>query len=304
MKIDREGMNPLEHIQVAQFCDLCGSDIARHGVRVAAGSKDLLGVHVFLSTLVCRQCRFLFQPERFSDALIASLYAQDTSFDFGGAEADPPTIRSCLAERQLVISAAMATHGLLSGGSVLDVGGGRGECCRHLVESHQVVLADATERSPVDPRITKVPRLFSKQVKENSFDVVVMNHVLEHVFSPTEFLASARHVLKNGGILIAEVPLELYTPLVARHLGDWRHVGYFCRTTLRQFLEKSGFVVERLALERGCYGTRRLPVIRAIASKLSSPISRQPARNSPLVLVADMLAPPTMWSLAVRLLAR
>jgi len=297
-------MNPLEHIHVAQFCDLCGCDIARHGVRVAAGSKDLLGVRVSLSTLVCRQCRFLFQPERFSDALIASLYARDTSFDFGGAEADLPTIRSCLAERQTVISAALATHGLLSGASVLDIGGGRGECCRHLVQSHQVVLADATECPPVDPRIRKVPGLFSTQLKENSFDVVVMNHVLEHVFSPTEFLASARHVLKNEGVLIVEVPFELYTPLVARHLGDWRHVAYFCRTTLRQFLEKSGFVVERLVLERGCYGARRLPVIRAVASKLTSVVPHRLGRNSPLILVVDMLAPVAMWSIAKRLLAQ
>src|SRR5258708_22874889 len=112
-----------------------------------------------------------------------------------------------------------------------------------------------------------------------------MEQVGGDVFSPTEFLASARHVLKNGGVLIVEVPFELYTPLVARHLGDWRHVAYFCRTTLRQFLEKSGFVVERLALERGCYGARRLPVIRAVASQRPPSVPPQIGPHLPFIFV-------------------
>ncbi len=259
---------------------------------------------IHLSIIACRRCRFIFQPERFSDDLLTALYEQDTSFAFGEAKEEMPIIKSGLVERQEVISKAMSEYGIREGTAVLDVGGGRGECCQHLVQRHRVVVADTTDSPPVDPGIEKVLGLFSANLEKGTFDVVVMNHVLEHVFSPTELLTSAHNTLKEGGILIVEVPFELYTPLVARHLGDWRHVAYFCRATLRQFLEKSGFVVDRVVLENGSYGVRRLPVVRAVARKLAPPTAVCPIRNSLLTLVVDMLAPTVLESLVKRVVAR
>jgi SAM-dependent methyltransferase len=284
-------------------CDLCGA-ASDTTMRVAAGQEELLGTATPVSTVACRRCRFIFQPERFSDALLAALYEHDTSFDFGGSDEESPVVRSCLAERQGVVSAALSAHAMAAGAAVLDVGGGRGECCRHLLPRYRVVVADTTPSAPVDSRIERLQGLHLENVERGTFDVVVMNHILEHVFSPSALLSSAHGVLRKDGILIAEVPFELYTPLVARHLGDWRHVGYFCRTTLRQFLEKCGFAVERLALEDGCYGARRLPVIRAVASKKSRPKAVASGGNSPLVLLRDMLAPVVLGALARRLLHR
>jgi SAM-dependent methyltransferase len=296
-------VNPLAHIECHPTCDLCGADLVRCGASLVTGQQELLGVQISLSTVACRRCRFIFQAERFSDDLLTDLYEQDTSFAFGEAEEEIPLIKSGLVERQEVISKAMSAYGMTEGAAVLDVGGGRGECCQHLVQRHRVVVADTTETPPVDPRIEKILGLFSANLETGTFDVVVMNHVLEHVFSPTALLASAHSVLKERGILIVEVPFELYTPLVFRHLGDWRHVAYFCRATLRQFLEKSGFTVDRVVLEEGRYGVRRLPVIRAVAHK-EAPPTQTPLRNSPLALAVDMLAPAVLVSLVRRVVAR
>ena len=297
-------MNPLEHIQNTPGCDLCGADVAQNGTCVAEGWQELLGVSIRLSTVACRRCRFVFQPERFSDMLLTALYKQDAATAFDKAKEKLPTITSYLSERQAVISRVLTDYGISEGAAVLDVGGGRGECCQHLAQRHRVVVADTTDCDPADPRLEKIPGLFSADSNEAAFDVLVMNHVLEHVFSPTEFLAAAHHVLKKDGILIVEVPFELYTPLVARHLGDWRHVGYFCRATLRQFLEKSGFAVDHIALETGRYEARRLPVVRAVARKAAARIPSSSDRNSTLVLVADMVKPAVLGSFAKRLVCR
>lgn len=297
-------MNPLEHIHISRVCDLCGTDISQNATHQVSGQRELLGVRITLTTVTCRRCCFIFQPEHFSDDLLTALYEQDTSFAFGESEEEMPVIKAGLVERQEVISEAMNAYGMTKGAAVLDVGGGRGECCQHLVQRHRVVVADTTECPPVDPRIEKVHGLFSANLAEGSFDVVVMNHVLEHVFSPTALLASAHNLLKEGGIIVVEVPFELYTPLVARHLGDWRHVAYFCRATLRQFLEKSGFTVKRVDLKGGFYGARRLPVIRVVARKQTPPPPLCSLRNSPLALAADMLAPVVLLSLVKRIMGR
>lgn len=297
--------NSRDQVRTHPYCDLCGADVTRHGKTIASGELDHPAIRVNLNTVMCRECRFVFQRERFSDSLLSELYKLDTSFDFGDKADEAAKVQAGLIDRQNVISWAMDGAGIEVPARVLDVGGGRGECCRHLVPIHHVVVADGTDEAPIDPRIDKIPGLISSNIGEASFDVVVMNHVLEHVFSPSELLAAAHNILRNRGILIVEVPFELYTPLVFRHLGDWRHVAYFCRDTLRRFLEKSGFSVTRLALEMGAYGARRLPVIRAVARKeLDESRSVTRLRHHLAPLLVDMAAPVVLGSLARRVLGR
>ena len=44
---------------------------------------------------------------------------------------------------------------------------------------------------------------------ENSFDVIICNHVLEHVLNDKLAISELFRVLKKGGTLIAQVPLDL-----------------------------------------------------------------------------------------------
>ena len=298
-------MHVSEHISPLINCDLCGSPVEHMAYVVARGEQRLLDISLPLTIMVCRHCRFIFQGQSYSDKLLAALYAHDGSFAFGENDNNRPLVHKHLAERQQVISNAMAIHGLLHGANVLDVGGGIGECCVHLIDKHEVVVADASNSIPANPRISKVDGLFSGQLALESFDVVVLNHVLEHVFSPTALLESTHQVLRAGGIAVIEVPFELFTPLLARHLGDWRHVVYYSRSTLSQFLQKTGFEVERIELVEGCYGVRRLPVIRALARKNNKrEYTHLVQRQSSVALFRDMLTPVALHSLANRAIRR
>ena len=48
--------------------------------------------------------------------------------------------------------------------------------------------------------------------KPNSFDIVYMGHVLEHVANPRSMVREARRILKDKGILIIEVPSFVNSP--------------------------------------------------------------------------------------------
>lgn len=91
-----------------------------------------------------------------------------------------------------------------------------------------------------------------------SFDIVVLNAVLEHVLDPDAVVAGCRGLLRRGGVLYIDVPNEPH--LMARFAGlvervlrrrrvvfhlapSWSpyHVFGFNRSSLRALLAKHGF---------------------------------------------------------------
>lgn len=79
-----------------------------------------------------------------------------------------------------------------------------------------------------------------------TFDLVSMNHVLEHVVEPRLVLAKALELLKPGGHLLGQLPAvdSWERRLFGRVWGGYhfpRHLQAFSRQALRAALERSGF---------------------------------------------------------------
>jgi ubiquinone/menaquinone biosynthesis C-methylase UbiE len=90
---------------------------------------------------------------------------------------------------------------------------------------------------------------------DRSFDVVIMNHVIEHLPDPRATLNEIHRVLKDGGHLMIETPR--YDTLMFRILGRRErslscegHVYFFTNSSLRTCYEAAGF---RL-VEHRCVG--------------------------------------------------
>jgi 2-polyprenyl-3-methyl-5-hydroxy-6-metoxy-1,4-benzoquinol methylase len=82
----------------------------------------------------------------------------------------------------------------------------------------------------------------------DSFDVVLMNDLLEHVPSPTETLEKARSLIKKGGFIFIVTPkIDSFMARVSRsrwlHLKPNEHLFYFSKDTIKKLLEKTGFSV-------------------------------------------------------------
>ena len=96
--------------------------------------------------------------------------------------------------------------------------------------------------------------------KAESFDIITMIDVFEHVTNPTNLLNSARRVLADDGLLVIKVPNGNYNLLkqfLARKLGKpptydlwdaYEHVIHYVPETMARMASKSGFSVSSLVL--------------------------------------------------------
>ena len=81
---------------------------------------------------------------------------------------------------------------------------------------------------------------------ETGFDVIVMNHVIEHLADPIATLLKIREILKVGGILIIATPD--FDSAAARRYGsnfrllhDPTHISLFSSDSMHRFLRDHGF---------------------------------------------------------------
>lgn len=87
------------------------------------------------------------------------------------------------------------------------------------------------------------------EISAGSFDLVIMNEVIEHLYDPFESLLKVKNILKLGGYFVIETPC----------LGSWdyklfknaywggyhipRHLNIFSRKTIKLILEKANFEI-------------------------------------------------------------
>jgi 2-polyprenyl-3-methyl-5-hydroxy-6-metoxy-1,4-benzoquinol methylase len=91
-----------------------------------------------------------------------------------------------------------------------------------------------------------------------SFDVVTLQHVIEHFRDPAKMVERIRYWLKSGGLLWIETP-DIDSGSARRDKAEWEHIKipehlfYFSERTLRKLLHGSRFKV--LSVRRPVEGT-------------------------------------------------
>jgi 2-polyprenyl-3-methyl-5-hydroxy-6-metoxy-1,4-benzoquinol methylase len=83
---------------------------------------------------------------------------------------------------------------------------------------------------------------------DSVFDLIVVNHVLEHVENPVQFLITLKQILSNEGKIYLDVPdVSAYSDVTDLHIA---HLYHFSMGTLTAATAKAGLHV--VAAERHC----------------------------------------------------
>ncbi|HZV68381.1 MAG TPA: class I SAM-dependent methyltransferase [Saprospiraceae bacterium] len=136
-------------------------------------------------------------------------------------------------------------------GSLLDVGAGTGHFAHYMSEYHWDVTALEPDENARKVGAEKLemeihPLEVLGQLKEDSFDVITLWHVLEHVQDISGYISHFKTLLRKDGVLIIAVPN--HTSRDAKQYGmKWaaydvpRHLWHFSPASMEKLLTTHGF---------------------------------------------------------------
>jgi 2-polyprenyl-3-methyl-5-hydroxy-6-metoxy-1,4-benzoquinol methylase len=186
------------------------------------------------------------------------------------------------------------------GGHLLDVGCGNGDFLSKMQELKWIVQGiEIDEKAIIAARAkglnVQCLTLEEANFEKNYFDVIVLSHVIEHVYDPESLLKQCYEILKPGGKIVITTPN--FKSLGHKiYKGFWRglevprHIMIFSENNLRNCSAKAGFKTEKLCTtERWakpiCSASRIIPQGRTkIISKIWAKIIGEIIQMTELIL--------------------
>lgn len=136
-------------------------------------------------------------------------------------------------------------------GKLLEVGCGSGQMLKNMRDlGWNVTGIDFDPQCQSLTEETGIPvyqgDLLEQNLPANSFDVIVMSHVIEHLPNPIASLQECLRLLRPEGRLIAITPntkgyIHRYMKQASLHLDPPRHLHLFTANALQQIAHKAGF---------------------------------------------------------------
>lgn len=230
-------------------CPLCGARGNRAFEPIGRGSFAALPKEYRITA--CRVCGLVQQNPLWSKSFYNGLYEHHV-YDLTGQKLFPEQVERYRAVAESIERALLRAHGSFEKARLLDFGSYDGSFMSWLklftrwgsrvsFFGYDITLMDIPRGAQFFNSLATLART------EKRFDVITLNHVLEHLLDPVETLTDLRkRFLKEGGSIIIEVPDISYV-----RKGDFspfhiQHVSYFTPQTLARACNKAGLAVDEV----------------------------------------------------------
>lgn len=253
----------LEHIQ----CPICKIDRAKN-IGLRGGKYQRLKLGIETTIVRCRCCGLLYpNPFPFPEDPQGLYGEPEKYFEHHSIEGKVASGRELLEHIRIKTERDYPF--------ILDVGSGRGELLKAAKDSglakvvglefSKAMVECARDTWGIDVRLESIEEHAASNAR--TYDAVVLNAVLEHVYRPDLMVSAAARVLLRGGILYIDCPNEpnlitmIYTLFArARHSPAVInlaptfppfHVFGFNPKALAVLLRQNGLVIESISLLGG-----------------------------------------------------
>jgi len=205
-----------------------------------------------LSTVGCNQCGFIYTSPLPANIIDGSFYKNEYRkyYQFEARPSDDYIERFGKKQRAEEYRGLLVAQEVLSGKtrSILDVGCAEGSLLKSIdddfsnIDKYGVeknaVFSDFAEKYSHSQVFDDISDL-SQGLVVDRFDIVTINHVLEHVVDPLALLKELVEKIPEGGFLVVSVPdVERYKNLESLHVG---HVQHFSLASLENIAGVAGF---------------------------------------------------------------
>lgn len=226
---------------------LCGSD---NGIIIS--ETDRYGFS--LKTVICKSCGILRTNPRLDQNSLKEFYGKEyQDLYFNTETSGIPAHFKAQRTNGLYIKDFIASHHKdfkLNGRTVLEIGCSAGGILAPFLKAGATVRGyDYNDNyleygKSVDKRLDLRHGGIDDIINiTERFDLVIMNHVLEHMYNPKEAIQAASKLLKDNGILYLSVPgvknAQYYNSHTKSFLGSLHiaHLYYFSRNSLLSIMD-------------------------------------------------------------------
>jgi SAM-dependent methyltransferase len=255
-------------MSTAPPCPLCDShdleSLFEETWPIVAMSDVRIGISL------CRQCGFVFQNPAVPQAIAQVWYSRMNNYINPSRQGRPPPGKIRIVEDQI----AFASASLKQTGTAWQVGSSDGYTLSRFHAAGWRVRA--IEPSAAANRLAETlygvetfTGLLEDYIPHASerCDLLIMTHVLEHLYSPDHAMLHAARLLKDDGHLLIEVPSVTSPDEWCAGFFSFEHVSYFSPATITRLLLQNGFdLVTAPQLAHDFHGN---PALRCLARKRS-----------------------------------
>ena len=213
--------------------------------------KDLFLTNEAFEIHECLKCGLLFTEPRPKPEEIGKYYQSEEYYSHQeNKKGFVPRIYEAVKSVNLKTKYKMATKGL-EPGRMLEIGCGAGDFL-HTMEKHGWTCTGIEPSESAKEIATKKvkAKLLNPQeidkLEDESFDLITMWHVLEHVDNLKEEIKQLQRLLKKGGRLVLALPN--FKSADAQYYKEYwaaydvpRHLNHFCRESINNIFKTTDF---------------------------------------------------------------
>jgi len=217
-------------------CPLCSSSNIENIYDDKNSCITNVNVYIPLSLQICNQCGFVYnktsQTDKYKQS-IENAYKEFTKNDFFSF---PNQSAENIRTLKMIIKHLPKKEYI----NILEIGSNRGDMLymiKENVPNANVIGIDPTKYDELC--VPTIHTFFNSDMLSKTYDVVILQHVLEHMKDPFATIQSIKKIIRDNGILYIEVP-DLFNSL-QYCVEDFtlEHINYFSLQTLADVL--SGF---------------------------------------------------------------
>lgn len=223
------------------YCEVCGNNDSNCFSEVFVKKK--------YTVVSCNNCKFTFIPKAYRKDIPYSNYRDEDVLSEVRKGNNYLKYRRHKLRVDFIKKYAKT-------GTLFDIGTGWGHFLyaakRNSFSASGVEMSELMHHYAVNDLCLNVTNanFFELEIPENSYDVVTMWDVLEHLNEPNKAIKKAYKILKPGGYIFLQVP-QIDSFVAKRQKENWtmlsiEHISYFSKETITKFLNSNNFEIIKI----------------------------------------------------------